>query len=149
MIDRLFGVFLLCLGLYVLYGGLSLEVPFSYDPLGPTAFPIALGAVLALLSVVIIVKPREVHFPALNTNLKTLLIVLLLFVYQLSFNFLGFLLSTALLVFCIAKIFKGTTPQALSAGVGVSGVVYLIFSFLLEVPLPVGSLFAKLLGVSS
>jgi len=31
----------------------------------------------------------------------------------------------------------------------VSGVVYLIFSFLLEVPLPVGSLFAKLLGVSS
>lgn len=149
MIDRLFGVFLLCLGLYVLYGGLMLEVPFSYDPLGPTAFPIFLGVVLALLSVIVIVKPKEIHFPGLNTNLKTLLIVLLLFVYQLSFNVLGFLLSTALLVFCISKIFKGTTPQALGAGVGVSGVVYLIFSFLLEVPLPVGTLFAKLLGVTA
>lgn len=149
MIDRLFGVFLLCLGLYVLYGGLSLEVPFSYDPLGPTAFPIALGAVLVLLSLFVIVKPQNAKFPGLNTELKTGLIVLLLFVYQLSFDFLGFLLSTALLVFCIAKIFKGTTSQAFGAGVGVSGVVYLIFSFLLEVPLPMGSLFAKLLGVSS
>ncbi|AFL67918.1 tripartite tricarboxylate transporter TctB family protein [Sulfurospirillum barnesii] len=146
MIDRLFGVFLLCLGLYVLYGGLTLEVPFSYDPLGPTAFPIALGIVLAILSVFVIAKPKEVHFPNLTTNLKTILIVVLLFFYQFSFDFLGFLLATALLVFCISKIFKGTTPQALASSVGVSGVVYLIFSVLLEVPLPSGVLFAKLLG---
>jgi putative tricarboxylic transport membrane protein len=146
MIDRAFGVFLLCLGLYVLYGGLSLEVPFSYDPLGPSAFPIALGAVLALLSLFVIVKPGKAHFPGRTTELKTVLIVVLLFAYQLSFNILGFLLSTGLLVFCISKIFKGTTVQALGSGVGVSVVVYLIFSFLLEVPLPVGSLFAKLLG---
>jgi len=68
MIDRLFGVFLLCLGLYVLYGGFSLEVPFSYDPLGPTAFPIALGAVLVLLSLFVIAKPQNAKFPGLNTD---------------------------------------------------------------------------------
>lgn len=146
MIDRAFGVFLLLVGLYMLYVGISLEVPFSYDPLGPSAFPIGIGALLALLSVAVIVKPRKVHFPELNTNLKTLLIVLLLFVYQYAFDFLGFLLVTTLLVFCISKIFKGNNTQSLSSGVGVSAVVYFIFSFLLEVPLPVGTIFTKLLG---
>lgn len=146
MIDRVFGVFLLCLGLYMVYGGISLEVPFSYDPLGPSAFPVGIGALLALLSLFVIAKPGKAHFPDINTNLKTILIVVLLFVYQLAFDFLGFLLATALLVFCISRIFKGTTSQALSSGVGVSVVVYGIFSFLLEVPLPIGVIFSKLLG---
>ncbi len=146
MIDRAFGVFLLCLGLYMVYGGISLEVPFSYDPLGPSAFPIGIGALLAVLSLFVIAKPKKTDFPDLNTNLKTILIVVLLFLYQLSFDYLGFLLATALLVFCISRIFKGTTSQALASGVGVSVVVYGIFSFLLEVPLPMGVIFSTLLG---
>ena len=146
MIDRVFGVFLLCLGLYMVYGGISLEVPFSYDPLGPSAFPVGIGALLASLSLFVVAKPGKAHFPDIITNFKTILIVVLLFVYQLAFDFLGFLLATALLVFCISRIFKGTTSQALSSGVGVSVVVYGIFSFLLEVPLPMGAIFSKLLG---
>jgi putative tricarboxylic transport membrane protein len=149
MIDRVFGVFLLLLGVFVLYGGLMLQVPFSYDPLGPKAFPIILGVLLSVLSVVVIVKPQATKFPGLNTELKTVLIVVLLVMYQVTFNVLGFLLSTTFLVFFIAKIFKGTTLQAFSAGIGVSLCVYGIFSFLLDVPLPVGSIFARLLGVSA
>lgn len=146
MIDRAFGVFLLLLGLFILYGGLALEVPFSYDPLGPKTFPVLIGGALALLSVVVIVKPKQARFPGLNTNLKTLLIVLLLIMYEMAFNFLGFLLATSLLVFFLSKIFKGTTLQAFGSGVGVSLVVYMLFHYLLEVPLPAGSLFVKILG---
>ena len=146
MADRLFGVFLLAVGVYVLYGGLALEVPFSYDPLGPSAFPVGIGAALAVLSLFVIVKPRKVHFPELPTVVKTVVIVVLLLAYQLSFDFLGFILSTTILVFFISKIFKGTTRQALGASVGVSVSVYIIFSFLLEVLLPVGALFKPFLG---
>ncbi|MBE0496185.1 MAG: tripartite tricarboxylate transporter TctB family protein [Campylobacterales bacterium] len=144
--DRLFGIFLLAVGIYVLYGGLALEVPFSYDPLGPSAFPAGIGATLALLSLFVIIKPRPMHFPELPTAVKTVLIVVLLLAYQLSFNFLGFILATIILVFFISKIFKGTTKQALGASIGVSVSVYFIFSFLLEVPLPAGTLFKSFLG---
>lgn len=141
MIDRLFGVFLLFLGVYVIYGGLTLEVPFSYDPLGPKTFPVILGALLSALSLVVIAKPEKSHFPQSATMLNTVLIVVLLVLYSLSFNFLGFLLSTALLVFFISRIFKGTTKQALGSAIGVSLSVYVLFGVLLDVALPSGKLF--------
>lgn len=146
IVDRLFGVFLLLLGVYVLYGGLSLEVPFAYDPLGPSAFPIGLGAVLTVLSLFVILKPSTAKFPDFSTSIKTVIIVVLLFLYQLSFDFLGFIVATLLLVFFISKIFKGTTTQAIGSAIGVSLSVYIIFSFLLEVPLPMGAIFKPFLG---
>jgi len=146
MIDRIFGVFLFLVGVYVIYGGLSMEVPFSYDPLGPKAFPVILGVLLSALSLVIIAKPEKSHFPQSATMLNTVLIVVLLVIYALSFNFLGFLLSTALLVFFISRIFKGTTKQALGSAIGVSFSVYLLFGILLDVPLPAGKILGALLG---
>jgi len=149
MIDRLFGVFLLFVGVYVIYGGLSIVVPFSYDPLGPKTFPVILGALLSALSLVIIVKPEGAHFPQSKTMLNTVLIVLLLIVYALSFNFLGFLFSTALLVFFMSRIFQGTTKQALGSAIGVSLSVYVLFGVLLDVALPMGTLFSGLFGGAS
>ncbi len=146
MIDRIFGVFLLLLGSALLYGGLSLEVPFSYDPLGPTTFPVIIGGMLVLLSLIVIAKPQTIAFPSTQVNLKTTAIIVLLVIYQASFSILGFLVATTLLVFFLSKIFKGTTLQAIGSGIGVSLVVYGLFGYLLEVPLPAGTLLTKLLG---
>lgn len=148
MMDRAFGVFLLLLGLYVIYGGVSIEVPFSYDPLGPKTFPVVLGILLSALSLFIIAKPEKSNFPEGATRLNTVFIVILLVAYSLSFNYLGFLLSTALLVFFISKIFQGTTKQALGSAIGVSLSVYVLFGILLEVPLPAGILGPLLGGVA-
>ena len=146
MMDRAFGVFLLLLGLYVIYGGLAIEVPFSYDPLGPKTFPVVLGVLLSALSVFIIAKPEKSHFPEGAIRLKTVFIVVLLVLYSFSFDVLGFLLSTVLLVFFISRIFQGTTKQALASAVGVSLAVYVLFGILLEVALPVGKIFSSLTG---
>ena len=148
MIDRLFGVFLLFLGIYFIWGGNQLEVPFSCDPLGPKFFPIAAGVILSILAVFTIINAKKVSFPASNTMLKTGFIVILLVIYQLTFDVLGFLLSTGILVFFISRIFAGKPLQALSAAVGVSITVYIIFNILLDVPLPVGTIFTSLLGAS-
>lgn len=145
-IDRVFGIFLLGLGIYVVYGGLSLEVPFSYDPLGPKAFPVFLGVLLSALSLVIIAKPEKSHFPQSNIQLKTAFIVVLLLLYSFAFNFLGFLLSTGLLVFFMSRIFQGTTKQALGSAIGVSLSVYVLFGILLDVALPIGKIFSALSG---
>lgn len=144
--DRLFGIFLLLLGAYIFYGGLNIEVPFAYDPLGPSAFPIGMGAILFVLSLFVIAKPKEAHFPNLNTKLKTVAIVVLLVIYQGIFDYIGFIISTIFLVYTISTIFKGTPKQALASAVGVSVSVYLLFKFILEVPLPTGELIAPLLG---
>ena len=148
MIDRLFGVFLLFLGIYFIWGGNQLVVPFSYDPLGPKFFPIAAAVILSILAVFVIINAKHASFPAFNTMIKTGLIVVLLVIYQLTFNVLGFLLSTGILVFFISRIFAGKPLQALSAAVGISITVYIIFNTLLEVPLPVGTIFTSLLGAS-
>ncbi|MDD3344140.1 MAG: tripartite tricarboxylate transporter TctB family protein [Sulfurospirillaceae bacterium] len=148
MIDRLFGVFLLLLGLFFIWGGASLEVPFSYDPLGPKFFPIAAGGLLSLLSLFVIAKPKKIDFPEFSTLVKTGLIILLLVIYQFTFNVLGFLIATAILVFFMSRIFKGTSKQALGSAIGVSVSVYLIFGILLDVPLPHGVILNFLLGVS-
>lgn len=148
MIDRLFGVFLLLLGLFFVWGGSSLEVPFSYDPLGPKFFPITAGGLLSLLSLFIIMKPKKIDFPEFSTMTKTGLIVLLLVIYQLTFQPLGFILATAVLVFFLSRIFKGTSLQALGSAIGVSLVVYLIFGIALDVPLPHGIILDAFLGAS-
>ena len=148
MIDRLFGIFLLFLGLYFIWGGNQLVVSFSYDPLGPKFFPIAAGIMLSILAVFVIINAKHASFPAFNTMIKTGLIVVLLVIYQLTFNVLGFLLSTGILVFFLSRIFAGKPSQALSAAVGISITVYIIFNTLLEVPLPVGTIFTSLLGAS-
>lgn len=145
-VDRAFGIFLLGLGIFVVYGGLSMEVPFSYDPLGPKAFPVFLGVLLSALSLVIIVKPEKSHFPQSNIQLKTVLIVVLLVLYSFSFDVLGFLLSTVLLVFFMSRIFQGTTKQALGSAIGASLSVYVLFGILLDVVLPMGKIFSALMG---
>ncbi len=146
MIERIFGLFLLGLGIFFVYGGMNLEVSFSYDPLGPKSFPIALGVLLSALSLFVIAKPEKAEFADASTNVKTAIIVVLLVIYQAIFSLAGFLLSTALLVFCISKIFRATTLQALGSAIGVSVSVYLIFGVVLDVPLPIGTLFEALLG---
>ena len=145
--DRLFGVFLLLLGAYIFYGGLNIEVPFAYDPLGPSAFPIGMGAILFVLSLFVIAKPRAAHFPNLNTKLKTVAIVVLLVIYQGIFDYIGFILSTIMLVYAISIIFKGTPKQAFLSGIGVSISVSLLFKFIFVVTLPSGESIAPILGV--
>ncbi|WP_368028621.1 tripartite tricarboxylate transporter TctB family protein [Arcobacter sp. s6] len=148
MIDRLFGIFLLFLGLYFIWGGSQLVVPFSYDPLGPKFFPMLAGGMLSILAIIAIINAKKVTFPASTTMIKTVIIVILLVAYQLTFDVLGFLLSTGILVFFISRIFAANQLQALSSAIGVSSTVYIIFNILLDVPLPVGSIFSSLLGAS-
>ena len=85
MIDRLFGIFLLFLGLYFIWGGNQLVVSFSYDPLGPKFFPIAAGIILSILAVFVIINAKHASYTAFNTMIITGLIVVLLVIQSSGF----------------------------------------------------------------
>ena len=48
--DRILSLLLLGLAAFVAVQAMQLEVPFSYDPVGPRAFPLGLAILLAALA---------------------------------------------------------------------------------------------------
>jgi putative tricarboxylic transport membrane protein len=140
--DRLFGFFLL--GLAAVFGGVGwgIVAPFSYDPLGPRPYPLLLAAVLAVMAVWMLLKPQAVKLPGGRMLAQVGLLIATLVFYQLSFRWLGFILSTSITVVLVARLFKGSWLQGLLTGVGMALVCYGLFNYVLEIPLPAGALFA-------
>ena len=68
-------------------------------------------------------------------------------VYALLFQWLGFVLATALMALPVGMAFGGSWKQSLAGGAALGGVLFLLFDKLLDVVLPAGPL-AALLGGS-
>ncbi|MBZ4643765.1 MAG: putative tricarboxylic transport rane protein [Deferribacteres bacterium] len=146
MIDRIFALFLMALAAFIGGYGLTFDVPFSYDPLGPKAFPVALGALLFVLSFIVFLKPADIKAGSKSSILRGIFFIGILVFYQLSFNLLGFLVSTTITVYFIAKLFKGRTLQSIITAVCISFSVYVIFDVILKIPLPLGKIIEKMVG---
>lgn len=146
MTDRLFGIFLMLIAAFIGGYGLTFDVPFSYDPLGPKAFPVILGAVLFLLAIFPVIKPEYIKTGSKSSILKGVFLVVCLVFYQLTFKFLGFLISTTITVYLISRIFKGKTVQSVIVAVVISLSVYVIFDIVLQIPLPLGEAIEKIIG---
>lgn len=140
--DRLFGLFLL--GLAAVFGGAGwgIVAPFSYDPLGPRPYPLLLAAVLAVMAVWMLLKPQAVKLPGGRMLAQGGLLIATLVFYQMTFRWLGFILSTSITVVLVARLFRGSWLQGLLTGIGMAVVCYGLFNYVLEIPLPAGSLFA-------
>jgi putative tricarboxylic transport membrane protein len=64
--------------------------------------------------------------------------------YAVTFQLLGFIVSTALMTVLVARLFGGTWIKALIGGVGMGILFFVVFDYLLDVVLPVGVLGAFL-----
>lgn len=138
MSERIFLTFLLLFGAVYMFFGLRIEVPFSYDPLGPRAFPVLLGAGLAILC---IVSWAGAGKSAVATDRRVARFALAVIFYLLTFQLLGFMPATTITVYVIARGMGSSWMQGLLAGLLISISFYGIFHFLLKVPLPLGQIF--------
>lgn len=139
MSDRIFGIFgLLFAGLVVWATG-RIEESFIQDPLGPKAFPLVIAALVALSSVVMLVRPDlEPAWPALRKWLEMAITVGVMVAYALVLPDLGFVLSsTALASFMVWRL-GGTLAQAAVGGLVMSAGIYTVFTFGLSLSLARG-----------
>lgn len=149
MVDRLLGAVGLLLACAMAWAAQSYTAEFSYEPVGPRAFPQLLAGLLALISAWLLLAPsRRADRPhAGHPNLKTTLAVgsATMLVYALLFQTLGFPLATMLMAVPVGRAFGGRTVPLLLTGLGLGLGMYLLFDKLFDVILPTG-LLAFVLG---
>lgn len=139
MSDRIFGIFgLLFAGLVVWATG-RIEESFIQDPLGPKAFPLVIAALVALSSVVMLVKPdRNPAWPNLKKWLEMAITVGVMVAYAFVLPELGFVLSSALLAGFMVQRLGGTPLQSVVGGIVMSVGIFLVFTYALGLSLARG-----------
>lgn len=151
MYQRIFGAILLaiCVGLVVVAWGY--QAPFSYEPVGPRAYPLLLLVLIIAGALYLLFKPASISLAPVPGHdeevpldrpmlIKVCACVGLLLVYAALFERLGFVLSTTLFGFFIARLYGARWWQCAVIGVVASIGLYLLFDYALDVPLPLGVL---------
>lgn len=135
--DRILGIALLGLAAFIAVQAMQLHVPFSYDPLGPKAFPLGLSILLAVLSLVLVIRPgANAEWPRGVLLLKILAVLGALLVYALLFTRLGYLPATTLVILLLSRLFGAPWGKAMISAVLVALGSYLLFTEAMGIPLP-------------
>lgn len=140
--DRIFGVLMLVLAVAYGWGATQFPVPFGgSEAVGPETFPKVLAVVLALSSLYLIVKPDPDNaWPKGRIVLELIIAVLVLIAYTLLLQPLGFIPATLLAVGTLCWRMGAAPVRAYVTG-GIAGVVvYLVFTYALNLALPLGVL---------
>ncbi|MBB4862613.1 putative tricarboxylic transport membrane protein [Pseudomonas nitritireducens] len=124
----------------------NLQAPFSYEPVGPRAYPLLCLALMTIGLAWLIARPtpikREDDEPALEGALlvKVLLCIAVLVVYAGLFEPLGFIPASALVGSFIALIYGGRPLASVITATLLAVGLYVLFDRTLDVPLPLGIL---------
>lgn len=140
--DRIFGLVALMVALAYVASATQIQTSFLSDPIGPKAFPILVGAVAAICSLVLIVRPDpDPEWPDTRTWGSLLIAVIVLVGYAFALKPMGFLIPTAITAAILSyQISPRAMPAALS-GLGLSVGLFVLFKFALGlslVPFPKG-----------
>lgn len=122
------------------------QAAFSYEPVGPRAFPLLMLALMGLGLTYMIFRPSPVEHseddPKLDreTLTKIGLCIVLLLIFAGTFEPLGFILSSILVGIPLARLYGGRwLPSSVIISL-VSVGLYLLFDKAMDVPLPLGLL---------
>lgn len=122
------------------------QASFSYEPVGPRAFPLLMLGLMGLGLIYMIFRPAPiVHTedePQLDrpTLIKIGLCVVLLLIFAGTFEPLGFILSSILIGIPMARLYGGQWLPSIAITVLMSVGLFLLFDKAMDVPLPLGLL---------
>ena len=138
MSERIFAGLMFLLAIYYGFEAYKIQVSFTYDPLGPKAFPLLLSILLGGFSLWVFfsAKEQQIHWPKNRLLLKTVLVIATLVGYSFTLFWLGFILSTIISISLLALLFEATWVQSLLAGIFLGLIFYVLFGWLLNIPLP-------------
>lgn len=146
MSQRIFGVVLLlaCAGLGIVAWGY--HAPFSYEPVGPRAYPLLLLTLMSLGAIYLLVKPSssvsQDDEPPLDRHVvrKVASCVVIFAVYAALFEPLGFIPASLIFGIAMARLYEGTWKTSVISGVVLAVGLFVLFDKILDVPLPLGIL---------
>jgi len=142
MSDRIFAVVWLFVLAATAWVGWRIEAQFSYEPIGPRAYPLLLCGLMAAGALRLLFKPDpQAHWPRGALGVKVAGLLMVLFAWSLLFEPLGFILATALSGFAIARLFDAPRIPSAACAIALAVVLYFFFDKLLDVNLPLGRLF--------
>ncbi|WKV50348.1 MULTISPECIES: tripartite tricarboxylate transporter TctB family protein [Dickeya] len=142
MSDRLFAGIWLALCLIGLVIGWEIQSEYSYEPVGPRPFPLAMLGLMALCAALLLLrKPDTLVWPSPPVCRRLSLLVVMLTLYAWLFESLGFPLATALLGCGIGMLFGAVWWMAALSGAVMGVSLFYAFDKLLDVTLPAGAWF--------
>ncbi|WP_192457485.1 tripartite tricarboxylate transporter TctB family protein [Musicola keenii] len=140
MSDRLFAGIGLILCVFGLFIGWEIRSEYSYEPVGPRPFPLAILTLMAWCAMLMLLrKPDVITWPQAIVAKRLLLMILMISLYALLFESLGFPLSTALLACGMGMLFGAVWWAAALSGAIMGVTMFYAFDRLLDVTLPIGS----------
>ena len=146
LLQRIFAsvLLLVCVGLALM--AWPYQAAFSYEPVGPRAFPLLMLGLMGLGLIYMIFRPTPVvhseEDPQLDrdTLIKIAVCIVLLLIFAGTFEPLGFILSSLLIGIPMARLYGGRwLPSVVIISVMSVG-LYLLFDKAMDVPLPLGLL---------
>lgn len=141
MSDRIFGFFGLALAAFYLWATSIIPDSFMIDVVGPRVFPYIVGAVLAICSLYILLRPdAEPAWPNLMNFIEIIFATAVMFLYGWALSKIGFVIAT---VFATAYLTwrLGSKPlNSLITGVATSAGIYVVFHLILGLSLAKGPL---------
>ncbi|MBT2294105.1 MULTISPECIES: tripartite tricarboxylate transporter TctB family protein [Pseudomonas] len=146
LIQRIFASVLLlaCVGLALM--AWPYQAAFSYEPVGPRAFPLLMIGLLSLALLYMVFRPTPIvhsdEDPQLDreTLQKIGICVVLLLIFAGTFEPLGFILASIVVGVPMARLYGGRwVPSVVIISLMAIG-LYLLFDKLMDVPLPLGLL---------
>jgi putative tricarboxylic transport membrane protein len=148
MSDRALGAVCVVASAAMAWAAQDYAAAISYEPVGPRAFPLLLASGLGLSGLWLVLRPSVGAECFQGVPWKaTALCAAAVLAYALLFQWLGFPLATALMAVPVGMAFGGSWKQALTGGLALGVVLYLLFDKVLDVVLPAGRL-VTLLGVN-
>jgi len=139
--DRLFGGIGLLLAVFFIWQATQIELSFISDPVGPRVFPMIIGALLGLASLVVVIRPDAApQWPAAGRLFEIAVSVAVMVTYALLLREVGFVIATAFAAAFIGWRL-GTPPLwALVTGVSTALGIYAVFHLILGLSLARGPL---------
>ncbi len=140
MADRIAGTFFLVLA--IAYGLLASNYQTDFaDPIGTEGFPLFVSIPMGLLSLALIIRPSvDVEWPGGKALLRQIALVIVLVVYAIALEPVGFPLATFVAVIFLARFLDATWLQCVMVGAILAVLLYVVFDPILGLPLPLGLL---------
>jgi putative tricarboxylic transport membrane protein len=139
--DRIFGGVGVALAALYIWQATVIKESFIQDPVGPKGFPIIIGALLGLSSLVILLRPDpDPDWPRGSRLLEIAFAAAVMLAYALALPTAGFVIATAVASAILSWRLGAHPGAAFGAGVAIAVGIYVVFHLILGLSLAKGPL---------